>query len=337
MALVRRGLAIRFGVVLLVFSAVSSAWAVKWTSCPGPPRRERLVRGGLAGYVTSFFVHPGHDFVVRLKDHDVPKHSAGFSTEPDGNTIEITFTPFDGDPIPLPPFTATAVSPSTLRFTFPDPQAIVGRVLAGPVKIVVRNGGAIAADMSRYPVVLPPFNDVAALVEQGADADVRGTMDLRGDLYIPLQFGGFGEHTPPSCPAVMTPLVTLAVDFSIRDKDGGAIPHIDFTELKKGRLYLGDFVLGDTDFYGTVVAKSLDVKRVHGRGITLCGINDTLQLVMWLPLENASTRPKSLIIPLVRDGSPFVMKARDVTTDPEFVDDLRKLKKDSFGTPCVLP
>jgi hypothetical protein len=323
----------RLGIVVLALGAASPAWCVKWTTkCPSPT--EKLVRGGKTGLVASMFVDPGHEMGIFLKDQDVTR-SGGFSTEPDGNTIEIAFAPFDADPIPLQTFTATAVSPSALYFTFPDPQVLLGRIVAGPATINVWRGDVLVADLYRYPVVLPPFNDVARLVEQGTDADVLAVMDARGDLWVPFHFGGFGTQTPPTCPATMTPVVALAVDFSLRRRDGVAIPHAKFTKLKKGRLYLGDFVLDGINLYGKQVAKSLDVRRLHNKAITLCGINDSLALVMWLPLKNSSTKPGSDIIPLVRDGSPFVVKLRDIAADPGVAHDLNGVTRDSFGTPCA--
>src|SRR5262245_63966017 len=103
-----------FACLLLALAGASPARAAKWVAgCP--KAKERLWPVGKGGRSASpYFEHVGHEATYRLTSTEVAR-TGGFSTEPDGNTVEITFTPIDGDPIPLPPFTATAVSRSTLR------------------------------------------------------------------------------------------------------------------------------------------------------------------------------------------------------------------------------
>jgi hypothetical protein len=209
-------------------------------------------------------------------------------------------------------------------------------VVAGPLYIVVRRGDTVVLEAKR-PLLLPPANDVAALVEQGEDAEALGTMDEAGRLWIPLQFGGFGAGKPmPSCPADMAPLVAFAVGLGVtrRDAEGEELPHTELSDLKKSRFFLGDFVLHGVNVYGEKLPTKLNVRNLKGRGIAICALNDSLDLVLMIPLRQGATGPFSEILPLVRDGAPFAVKLRDISAEPPVAPLLGRVKKDSFGNAC---
>jgi len=318
----------------LIVTIATPALGAKWTK--GCPReRQKLYRVGHRGYTTSLFVHVGHDLTFRLRDRDI-LHFGGFSTEPDGNTVAITFTPIDGDPIPLPPFTVTAVSPDTLVFPAPDTRPILGRMVVGSAHIVVTRGEQVLIDARKYPIILPPMNDIQALTTTGADVEVLGAVDITGKrLWIPISFGGFGPGTPlAECPAEMTPIVSLAVDFSLERGPDQLVPHAAFTKLKQARLFLGDFAYDGKNLYGSKLGQSLNVRRLKGRAVALCALNDTFELVMMMRLRKNATGRDSDLIPLVRDGSPVALKLRNIAAEPEIAPLLEGLQRDSLSLPC---
>src|SRR5262249_5383387 len=277
----------------------------------------------------------GHEAVHGLRPIDVTRNGGGFSTDPDGNTIEITFTPFGGDPIPLPPFTVTAVSPSTIRFVVPDTRPLLGRLVVGPAHIVVRRGQTILVDALKQ-AILPPMNDIHALTSQGSEVEVLATMSIKRWLLVPLTFGGFGTTLPPECPATMTPIVAFAVDFSLKKGDGQVIPNASFSSLKSNKLFLGDFVLSGINLYGMKL-QGLDLRPTRGHAAALCALNDTLDVILMIPLKNSADGPSSDILPIVQDGSPIVVKLRNVSADAEIAPDLSDLSKDSLKSLCLPP
>src|SRR5215470_11310336 len=100
------------GLALLV--AGSPASAAKWvTGCPKPKEYLSAIGKGLLGRplpISRYYEHQGHEITIRLKFNDVINYG-GFSTDPDGNTVEITyFPPGGGAPIAMPPIPVTAAS-----------------------------------------------------------------------------------------------------------------------------------------------------------------------------------------------------------------------------------
>jgi hypothetical protein len=335
-------LRIRLALVALTVALslhVASAHAAKWGMGCTEPHPKLYKVAGLAR-TTSIFVHVGHDVTLKLANALVKK-TGGFSLDPDAITIELSFTPRDGDPIVLPPFTATAVSPDTVHFPAPDTRPLLGRLVVGPLAMVVKSGDTIIVDnpRGRYPILLPPMNDVHALTTQGSEVEVLAAADASlKRIWIPLTFGGFGPGMPmPSCPAEMSPLVAFAADFSLKKGADQIIPHLSFTSLKKTRLYLGDFNLFGDNLYGQRIKGTLNLDRTKGKAMVLCNMNDTLDLVMMLRLKTGAGREKSHIAPIVRDGSPVVLKLRNISADPDIALALSGIQKDSFGAPCELP
>src|SRR5207244_13168145 len=145
-------------VVLLV--AAAPGHAAKWRHCPD----QLGYYPSHIGAVGAPFIHPGRELAIFLSGPE-QRSTGGFSTALDGNTVHVTFASLFGSPIELPPFTAAAVSPATLYFTFPDTSTIPGGPLAGPVAVTVTTGARITADLlGRHQVQLPPSNADGELV-----------------------------------------------------------------------------------------------------------------------------------------------------------------------------
>lgn len=334
----RRSLAAATIAIALAAPALAAKWV---TGCPRARERLSAVGRGYFGprpYSASRDIeHVGHTLTFRLRDLDVAR-MGGFSTLPDGNTVEITFTPFGGNPVPLPPFTATATSETTLSFVVPDSRPLIGRLVVGPVSIVVKRDGLILFDAFRQ-IILPPMNDVAALASQGGEVEVLAAVDAKlKAFWIPLTFGGFGTSLPPECPALMTPIVAFAADANLKKADGGSIPHVSFGFLKKTRLYLGDFILEGINLYGRRISgQKLDLDPLRGRAVALCQLNDTLELVLRVPLQKSVRGPNSEIVPIVSDGSPVALTLSNVSADPDVAPLLAMLTEDSLRNECAPP
>ena len=324
--------------LLCVLGAATSVSAGKWDGgCPSP--KFKVYRNSKNGVVTSPYVHVGHDVTFQVKQI-LAITGQGFSVEPDGNTVQITFTPLHGDPIMLPPFPVTAVSPMTLRFPMPDTRPIIGRLLVGPAEFLIKRGETEVMKTRKWPVVLPPMNDLHALSLQDGEVELYGTLDASGrHMWIPFSFADFGVgHQMPACPtATLSPITAFAVDLSLKKRDGEFIPHAGYSDLAKTQMYFGDYDLWGRNLYGSPFARLPKLRRLSDGGIALCALNDTLDLVMMIRLQRAARGPNSEIIPIQRDGSPYPMKLRNITA--EVTDDLTQLPIDSLGQICpvVLP
>ncbi|MGH7893327.1 MAG: hypothetical protein ACREQL_01600 [Candidatus Binatia bacterium] len=330
---------------LIVVALAAPAPGAKWEG--GCPRvKQKLTRVG-KGFsrpgggtypapfaISRYFEHVGHELTFYLRDYDVG-HYGGFSTDPDGNTFEVTFTPVFGPEIPLPPVPVTAVSPAVLRVVVPDTRPILGRLLVGPARFVVKVGGTPFFQATRQ-VVLPPMNNVHALVMQGYEVEALAAMDHRGLLWIPLDFSEFGQTGSPlpECPTVLTPVTAFAVDFSLKKGDDQAIPYVSFGNLKKNRLFLGDYLLFGLNMYGNKLSTKLDVTPFAGKSVVLCGLNDALQIVVMIGLRNPAIGKGSELLPLVADGSPLSVKMENVSLDPDYQPVLSRLREDSVHLPC---
>ncbi len=327
------GCRITLAVLALILATVAPTSAGKWDG--GCPRAKlKLYRNSSEGYSNTLYAHVGHEVTFHLRER-VVERGLGFSIEPDGTTVEMTFTPLEGERIPLPPFTVTAVSPTTLRFVIPDTRPILGRLVVGPAEFVIKSGARVVMATRKYPLVLPPMNDIHALTVQGGEVDLYGTLDHTGHrMWIPFSFASFGQGDPmPSCPtAMLTPVTAFAVDFTLRQRDGEFIPHAGYDNLEKTTLYFGDYDLWGVNLYGAKFQRLGKLQRLRDGGLALCALNDTFDLVMRIRLHNAAGGPHSKIIPVQRDGSPYPMKLRNISA--EVIDDLWQLPADTLGQIC---
>jgi len=197
-----------------LLASATATRAAKWRRCPD----QLGYHPSRIGAVSSEFVHPGHELGIFLTDREIAD-TGGFSTAADGNVVQITFESLFGTPKALPDMTATAVSPNTLYFRFPDSRQLLGRVLAGPVLIVVRTGERLTSEiLPRHLVALPPASDVAALVGGASQQGALATMDSRGNVWIPIQFSAYGTMQKPmmSCPGTFTPKRAFGVGVTVR-------------------------------------------------------------------------------------------------------------------------
>jgi hypothetical protein len=323
--------------LLLTTFLAGPASAAKWAGgCPKVVQRLVRVGTGYAGpyAISRYFEHVGHDLTFYLKDTDVTR-TGGFSTAPGGNTLQVTFTPFLGTPIALPPVQVTATTSSTLTITVPDSRPIIGRLLVGPARFKVTRGTTVLFE-AYTQLILPPMNDVQALMTAGTDVEVLATLQKGSRLWIPLDFNGFGTggEALPACPTELTPVTPFAVDFNMRKGDDQAFPYISLGELKKNRLYLGDYLMFGLNMYGNKLQTKLDVRPGKERSIVLCGLNDALQLVVMFGLKNKALGSKSELVDRVRDGSPVTVKIENISLDPDILDALQQADYDSAHLKC---
>jgi hypothetical protein len=326
-------LALVLGACLL--GSVGPAGAVKWTHCPS----DITYYPSVIGAVSSPFVHPGHEIGIFLSDKEMQR-SGAFSTDPGGNLVSITFASLFGPRIKLPSTTAAAVSPSTLYFNFPDTQAIVGRPLAGPVEIVVTTGGRTTADIDpRDLVALPSATDVGRLASGAIQQNVLATMDSRGAIWIPVQFGSFGtmEKPMPMCPGQFAPIVALTVGVSVRSIPSSVLPgapptYPPFRVLHKVNLYLGDFLANGVNHYGERMSDMAVTRVPRGWGIRVCGKNDALDVVVRAPGWRRWTKAWSPFRAWMPSSQPMSVALSNVFADPS----LSVSGLDAFGAECQL-
>jgi hypothetical protein len=319
--------------VLLV--AAAPGYAAKWRHCPD----QLGYYPSHIGAIGAPFIHPGREIGIFLSNSE-QRSSGGFSTAVAGNTIHVTFASLFGSPVELPSFTATAVSPGTLYFTFPDASAVAGRPLAGPVAVTVTTGEQITADiLPRHLVALPMANDVGAMVSGTGQQAAIATMDTRGGIWIPVQFSAFGEMEKPmpSCPMTLTPKTAFTVGVTVRATPSymiGAPPAVPpFRVLRQVDLFLGDMLINGTNYYGMKVGK-LPVFRVsRGWGIKVCGVNDAVDLVLHSAGFNRWAKPWSPFGAWMPDSQPLDIVLSHATADQG---DLATGGLDAFGEACGL-
>jgi hypothetical protein len=331
----------RVRIVPLVCFAVLTATAIpasaaKWAhGCP--KAREKLKR--IDGYGTEsahwLFVHVGHDII--LHNYKWPR----FSIEPDGNTIEITFLPLGGGaPIPLAPFTATAVSASTLQFPAPDTRPTLGRLVVGPMKIVVKVNGEIIVDTIRNPTLLPPMNDMRALTDAGGAVEALGTLSPRlKSILVPFTFEEYGPGDPLCGTAELSPIQRFAADFTLKNGPDEILPNVSFAAIKKARLWFGDYTVdgaaGAVNLYGQKLNGTMSATRIPRGGVVVCALNDTYELIMSIKVGEAGFNPASELLPLVSDGSPLVLNFRNISADADVADDLANVTLDGRNNACL--
>jgi hypothetical protein len=341
LAFLRSALTILAGCWIL--GVPGSGHAAKWPRCPSPPLP--LYRSAL-GSVTAPFVHGGHEIGIVLSEQDVEATGGGFSTEPDGNIINVIFASLFGDRVVLPALTATAVSPTTLYFDFPDARAAVGQPLAGPVEIFVTSERRRTARiLARHLVALPPANDVAAMVGGAPQVNALATLDTRGDIWIPVQFSGFGsmEKPMPQCPGQFIPVTAFSVTLDLPRPQltrGGesSIRYMPLRTIHRINLYLGDFIIDGINYYGLDAANYLRVIRIpHQWAVAICGVNDAADLVLRARGRATWTRHYSVFADRMPSSRPLDIMITNVAADPSANARLRTLRVDGFGSECLLP
>lgn len=324
---------VRVALVVLVAALAASARpavAAKWHSCPGNPDP---VYVSSLGASNAPFAHPGHDLRITLNESQV-NASGGFSTAPDGNRVEVEIRSLFGTPVALAPRPATATSPSSLTFAFPDTAAETGHALAGPAQVRVFRGAILVARIDSTDLVaLPPRTDVTALL-MGLDPQqiVQATMGADGDLWIPASFHG-KEMPMPGCPGdVMMPMqidIGAAEIPGVTSKRSGPLER-----MRRTSLYFGDFEMNGFPFYGALSPDRIALKHVAGsRGISLCQMNDVIDLVLRVDGNRAWARSRrSPFADVVRDAAPIPLRLRGSKPMPENAQSTMLI--DSFGSTC---
>ncbi len=295
----------------------------------------------LRGATSSPFIHPGHELTIVLNAEEVAA-SGGFRTEPGANEVAITFRSLFGDPIALPPLRVAAMSEQALRFPFPDTRGPVGRLLAGPVEILVRSGDRLTAIIAAWDLVaLPPSNDMTALL-QGTEGEMPAlaAMGANGDVWIPARFGG-EPMSMPGCEGnfVMPEPVEIA---------GAAVlgpvlfPLQPLQRLRRLYGYIGDMEINGVSFYGMLYPQLIRPVHVFGTlGVSVCRLNDASDLVIRVQGNRfwASSRASPFRF-AIRDSRPLplqlfrapLLPAADMGLWPAPSPPLT----DSFGNECPI-
>ncbi len=274
----------------------------------------------------------------------------GFSLEPDGNEIAITFGSLFGSPVQLAPRHATATSASVLSFDFPDSTAEGLPLLAGPVDIRVVADGGLAAHIRGSDLVgLPPPTDVTPIVlGENTDITVLAALGADGDIWIPASFHG-DPMAMPGCPGNFIFPIPVLIGGAVVN---GPMPS-SFNPLERIRGiagYLGDIEIDGFNFYGMLYPE--DIKLVHTDGtlgVSVCRLNDAMDLVLRVRGDQAWARMRPSPFRLVaRDSAPIPLRLTAAPLCPaaarrEERDRLRASRshrhqddqsRDSFGNVC---
>jgi hypothetical protein len=216
----------------------------------------------------------------------------------------------------------------------------VGHPLAGPVAITVTNGGKTVAQVDpRDLVALPPPSDVRNLVAGGPDQAALATMDTRGNVWIPIQFSGFGTTVMPmpKCPMTLTPITAFAVGVTVRAMPSfypDAPPtYPPFRILKRVDMFIGDMLINGTNYYGEHVGM-LPVLRVsRGWGMKVCAVNDAVDLVLRAPGRPRWAKPWSTFAEWMPDSAPLQIVMSYLNAGQV---DINTTPLDAFGQECQI-
>jgi hypothetical protein len=321
-------------VAAALLCAPPAALAAKWRQCPSQLR----YYDSKTGAVSAPFAHPGHEVGIFLTRREVTA-SGGFSTAPGGNTVTVTLESLFGDPIVLPPLSVAAVSSATLYFTFPDTRAVLGRSLAGPAAIHVTTGSTTTAEiLARHLVALPPATSVGALVAGDIQQGAQATMDTHGAIWIPVEFSAYGVMQKPMmmCPGQFIPLTAFTVGVTVRSTpivmDGSIPTYPPLRALKKMDVFLGDFMIDGTDYYGLGVGH-VPVQRIpQGWGIRICGINDAVDIVLRARGSSRWAKPWSEFRAWMPNSQPLQIVLTDMSAGQNL--SITPGTVDAFGGEC---
>ena len=326
-----------YAVVVALLASVSclspaTALAFKWHSCPEPPLP---VYPSVLGAVSSPFIHPGYELRIVLNDAEV-QSTGGFALDALANDVQITFASLFGAPVALAPRAVTAASESVLSLTFPDTEVEAGRLLTGPVDIVVSAGGRLVASIRGTELVaLPPATDITKLMHGEVDDSwVRAALSADGDIWVPAAF--HGDHMPmPGCEGSF--VMPFAIGIGGAAVEGLATKFADAANpLKQIRGivgYLGDMWINDVNFYGMYYPETIRLVRIADTlGVSVCRLNDAADLVLRIRGVQAWALPKaSPFVAVAADAAPLTLRllaARDRT--------FAKTPADSFENRCLL-
>jgi hypothetical protein len=98
-------------------------------------------------------------------------------------------------------------------------------------------------------------------------------------------------------------------------------------------VFLGDFLINGTNFYGMRVG-NLPVFRIpRGWGIKVCGVNDAVDLALRAPGWQRWTRPRSPFSAWMPSSRPLEIMLSGMTVDQG---NLSTGGLDAFGEECIL-
>lgn len=304
-----------FLTALALVSSAGRAEAFKWKQCPPPPVP---VNASTLGGTNSPFIHPGHELTIVLNDSEL-QASGGFSTDPDGNRIQVTFASLFGAPIALAPRAVGASSAASLTLAFPDTLAEVGRTLAGPVEVVVEtNGGEVAHISAADLVALPAAVDVTPILSGDTPQEtVPAALGANGDLWLPASFSGKPMGGMPGCEGDDF-LMPMPVNIGGAVVVGTVMFPFDPTERIRGISgYLGDIVLNGTSYYGLLYPERIQLRQIGDTlGVSLCRLNDATSLVLRVDGDRSWAQPGSPFRLVARDSSPLALRLQSAPAVP---------------------
>jgi len=192
--------------------------------------------------------------------------------------------------------------------------------------------------LARHLVALPPATSVGALVTGELQQGAQATMDTHGAIWIPVEFSAYGVVQKPMmmCPGQFIPLTAFTVGLTVRSTpivmDGSIPTYPPLKALKTMDVFLGDFMIDGTDYYGLGVGH-VPVQRIpRGWGIRVCGINDAVDIVLRARGSSRWAKPWSEFRAWMPNSQPLQIVLTDMSAGQNL--DITPGTVDAFGGEC---
>jgi len=161
---------------------------------------------------------------------------------------------------------------------------------------------------------------------------ISAALSAKGDVWVPLAFHGT-TVIMPTCPGAF--LAPLDVQIGYATARGlsftGANP---LDHIRRLSTYLGDVLIGDTNFYGTLYRQRITPVHVAGKiGVSICHVNDVIDLVLRMRGTRAWARSRrSPMQSAIANSAPLELQVHAQPNVPGLGRPSGLL--DSFGNSC---
>src|SRR5438876_53292 len=128
-----------------------------------------------------------------------------------------------------------------------------------------------------------PGHEVGIFLSDQEIADSGPFSTEPGGNTVTVDFSAFGtmQKNMPTCPGIFTPLRAFAVGVTVRSIPSSGIPsnilgvlqptYPPLRAVKKIDLFIGDFFVNGSNYYGNKVGRLAVSPIPHGLGVMLCG------------------------------------------------------------------
>jgi hypothetical protein len=169
---------------------------------------------------------------------------------------------------------------------------------------------------------------------ENPDQIVAAALSASGDLWIPARFSG-DPMTMPTCPGNFIFPVPLEIG-------GGAVigrlasNYNPLSTIRGVVGYLGDEVIGGTDFYGMLYPQRINLVHVADTlGVCICRLNDAVDLVLQVKGASAWAQSRSPFRFVAWGSQPILLQLFGAQPVPASTNSSGSTTMlDSFGNDC---